>query len=420
MIVIKERFIMKRLGAVIVSLAVTLGITAGVYAATPSSVKVSGSGTNAKTVTYQYTSGKEASKPVTNIMTEPNNLTKKKMSVTQVITLTSESADNSPVEFKLRLVTKPSATPTPTPKTTPTATPDVKNSVLGVYNITVRDSAGKIVGESKSGEEDLYVSEKGIVTRDIDLGILNKQSSKETKIYNIEVSINGDETAWQLNSAKKQIQWEIVSGPVPEATPSPTPDENAEKTETDTPKESSAPEITMTPVPQSTPSVTETPAPTEKPSPSPTAETYKNGGTKYVGNDKDIKPGRYVATGNGMVKVYNENDELKTSILLTDGKDNTENGVDSYVLSLADGQKLEYSDYINLKPYTTATATPKASENTNTSSATTAPKSGGSDSDSSKSNPKTGDSTPIAGLSVVMVFALGMAVFMEISRRKED
>ncbi len=107
---------------------------------------------------------------------------------------------------------------------------------------------------------------------------------------------------------------------------------------------------------------------------------------------------------------------------MKDDNHKNSDGADSVVLNLADGDRVEFADYIKLTPQSTkATATPKASTKATakataaaktTAKATATPK--------AKTNPKTGDTAPIAAVSLLAVAALGACLYIEYLKKNKN
>lgn len=382
----------KSLIGVIVSVFLAMN-SFGALAANDSNIEVKN---ESRTITYSYTAGddKEAVKSITDLFNKIDDITVDEPSTTQVITVKSNTGNGDVMNLTLRMTDQ---------KDYKDEDVTEEDSVLTYYNINITDSEGNIIAKTSADAEDILKNDDGVFVKNLNMGDINTQFTTETKIYNIEISAPSDTTESRLAQAKENIEWELVCIPArlveneSEEDPSVTPEAN---------EATATPEIvTQTPVATA---LAATPAPEQNAK-----------GIKYIGEDKDIIPGKYTVTGNGTVKVYNSEDELKTNILLTDGEKESEGGISSYVLNLVEGDRLEISDYINLKPFTTATATPKATEKATatpkaTAKATTKPSS------TKKTNPKTGDTAPITAVSVIAVLALGACVYIEISKRKKN
>lgn len=393
---------MKRILAGIAAAVILAVSSVGVFAAGTANIEVRN---DKRTVSYNYSefNTKETVKPITELFSNVKDITTANPSVTQVITIKSNTDLAGVINFTLRMVD--------TKDYEDDASAD--DSVLTYYNVNITDSDGELIAKTSADDADIIQTDEGQFIKNIELGKLNTQFTTETKIYNVEISVPSDIAERNIAEARENTEWDLVSVPARFAESAASENES-EANDKDTDSEA-------TPVP--TESATQSPAATT--APTQAAETQNNAkGVKYVGEGKDIVPGRYVVTGNGLVKVYNDNDELKTSILLTDGKSQSEDGIESYVLNLTDGGRVEISDYINLRPYPTATASPSA---TATPKATTAAKAAATAAPkataaaaSAKTNPKTGDTMPVTAVSVIAVLSLGVCVFIEISKRKKN
>ena len=77
-------------------------------------------------------------------------------------------------------------------------------------------------------------------------------------------------------------------------------------------------------------------------------------GTYTVGNE--INAGQYEVTGNSNVRVYTTDGILKTNVYLSSKSD--KDGVESYVLTVNDGERVELSNDTAFKEYSPETAAP--------------------------------------------------------------
>lgn len=442
---------MKKIIAASSAAVMLICLSVNTYAASSPSVTVSNA--LGKNVTYQYSGDSEDSKNITQLMTELDRLTTKKRTVSQVLTVESVNNDGVPVDMYLRLTSSTTATVTPTPRAT--AVPETKKTniagtILDKYNLKITDASDNVIysaGDKDSENGYVYVDKNKKYAQDIYLGRLNEQSESETKVYTVTVSLPTDITSYEISRLDK-VEWSIVSDPfeagstpMPElikatAAPTETPDAEATEAPKETSKTTESPRAAATPVPTPVTVVQITtgpiaPAVTAAPTPEPasTPIALDKGGVKKIGASADIKPGKYTATGSGLVKVYDTNGELKTSILLKDKNASSDTaGVDSYVLNLLEGETLEYEDKLSLKAYSSSTAAPKATAKAaatpkaSTVKTTTAPAARAAATAApaaAKTNPKTGDTAPIAGLSVIAVFGLGLFAFSEADRRRK-
>lgn len=401
---------MKKILSALIALTLTLCVSVTTFAAS-SSVSVKNNDSGSKPVTYTYAPNKsgENVKSIKTLMTKLNDLPKKS-SVVQTLTITSESMDNTPVSFKLRLSLPEKATATIKPEVIKTPSPD-EYSALEYYNIKITDASDNIIYSYENEK-----SESGKTTyKDIPIGILNKTMEAENKIINITVSVNKDVKTSSVEKYANKLDWSIVSDTDFEVESTPTPVPTIVVTAT--------PEIIL---PNTT--VIPTIAPTIAPSITPTATSSvkedKNGVVTLSKGEylcgKDIDAGRYTMTGDGKVHVYTSEGVLKSTIALKNKKSSA-NGVEEYVINLLEGEKISVESDTEFEPYTAEratskpTSTPKATSKTSTNSAkaTSTPA-------ATKSNPKTGDTAPILGIVCLGVAAVGAFVFFEIKKRKEN
>ena len=392
---------MKKVLSGMIAAVMTICMSVSVFASSNSSVSIKNNDSKSTPVTYEYAPDQlgETVRSIKSLMTKLDDLSKQS-SVVQTLTISSDSAEGDPVDFKLRLSLPEKTSSDVKPealKTTPS--PDEYNA-LNYYNIKVTDSNNKTiysyVNDDSKTDNSTY--------KDIPLGTMNDTSNTENKIINVTVSVNKSLKNSDAAQYAEDLDWSIVSSvQKSEATEAPKATEEA---------------------------VTETVAPTTEAEPketaNPSVKEDKNGVVtlsqgEYVCG-KDIDAGRYTMTGNGKVHVYTENGELKSTIALKD-KNSSANGVEEYLINLLDGEKIKVESETKFTPYTaTATSTPKATSTASSSTKattkpTTTPK---TTTAPSKSNPKTGDSTPIVALASVGILAAGAFVFIEIQKRKNN
>lgn len=365
---------MKKIFASIITAITISACAVSAFAANNSTVSVKN---DKQTVAqgYDYTSENEAVVSVTKLFTKLSELKNTGDSVTQVLTVKNVIGGNRLTDVVLRLLDT----------NLYEGELATENSIINTYKIVVTNPDGEVVCES--APENVYKTDAGIFAMDLPLGTLNEKFNSETEVYNVEITLEGKDA----ETAKKSIDWNIVC------------DTRNIEDATDKEPENEPNQGTVT--------ATEKPAATATPTAAPET-TEKQKGIKYVGKDKDIIPGKYTLTGNGAVKVYNSKDELKTSIILTDGKDESKKGVSEYALTLNEGDRIEMADYINLKAFTGAktTAAPKVTTKPAAAAKTTA----------NKTNPKTGDAVPVAAIAIVAVSALGVCAYLEIKKKKTE
>lgn len=389
--------------------AIVLTISATAFAAT-SNVKVSGD-EKSTSVTFSYSTDSQttAEQSIKNLMTNLKNLTSEN-SITQEITVLSESADLEPVTFSLRLEAAPQATA----KTGPvqaTATPGAKiYTAFDYYNITVSDEQGNLLYSDNDSKQNNI----GTTYKDIPLSVLNNNGkSSDTEKYVITVSVNKE--ASDKASAAGKLDWKLVAdGYSKVSVTSSTPTAAA----TATPVVSASATASAATEAPTAAAVSEAPKATEK--------TRTNGelsaGTYKVG--EDIAAGRYRLTGDGSVKVYNPDGSLRTNIKLTT-EDNSTTAVKSYVLNLSDGNTVEVSGKIAYEPYSPskataapsrASASPKATAKMAAVKSTVKPSA--SPSATAKKNPKTGDVVPIAVVSGIGLASFAAIAMIEFNKKR--
>lgn len=370
---------MKKLIVSIVTAVTALCMTVTAMAAT-SSVSVKNNTVTAEPVSYEYETGSN-DEIVTSIKSLMENLDEleKEESVVQTITVSSESADKSPVTFKLRLSIaedeeNPQATPTPT-----------EYSSLDYYNIVVTDTTGAVL---YSYEEE-HETEDGAKYKDITLATLNTVKAEESKVFNITVSINEDLDKSSVAKCAKNLDWSIVS-------------------------------TTSTELAHTTDETTDTEEPMQTKNENVKEDKYGvvtvQAGEYVCGDDFD--EGRYIATGSGKMTVYTKDGDVKTTVALKNNDDSESKGVTEYVVNLEDGEKIAVDAETKLTPYIASKATTEPKATTNPSQSTAATKS--SSNTSSKNNPKTGDTAPVAFLAAVGAMAMGIVAYIEIKKRKQN
>lgn len=367
---------MKKILASIITAVTVTACAASAFAANNSTVSVKN---DEQTVAqgYDYASENEAVVSVTKLFTKLKELKNNGDKVTQVLTVKNALGGNRLTDVVLRMIDT----------NVYEADTEAEESVINDYKIVVTDPSGEVICESSV--EDVYKTEADIFAIDLPLGTLNKKFNSETEVYNVEITLVSDDA----ETARKSIDWNIVC--------------DTKNVQEENSGEEGASGSAGTVVPTQTPKATAAPTATPE-----VVENQK--GIKYVGKSKDIIPGKYTLTGNGAVKVYNSNNELKTSIILTDGKDPSQKGVPEYALTLNEGDRVEMADYINLKAFTGAKATtaPKVTAKPSTAKTTTKA--------ATKTNPKTSDAAPIAAIAVVAVSALGVCAYLELKKKKTE
>lgn len=313
--------------------------------------------------------------------------------------------------------------------------------VLDFFDIEIKDNNGNVY----SSRDDAYIP---ALTREISLGTFNGEGINDTKQFEITVYKDAEADDMSYRNAARNAAWTIAmvgnsdDGGDIEDTAAPEAGENAVPEAVDTmppaitlapqPVTTIAPVVTLAPQTQTT----STMMPTVTMRPSALGSTSRTvtlaAGTYTAG--QDISVGKYTITGNGMVEHYSSDGVLKTRLSLT----SSGNGVREYTIELKAGDRVTLTDSVTFTPYSAvratssprptskpratssprptstprATAAPKA---TTAPRATTAPKNSSSN---SKSNPKTGDNTPLIPLAICAVSALAAIAIIEVKKRK--
>lgn len=373
-----ERRRMKRIISALTAAIMAL-CTVSVFAASNSKVEIKN---DSDTVKYEYSSdmSDETVTDINKLFKKVGNLNENVSEVVQNFTVTSSISSGGAIAFGLRI--------------------SGDEAALTYFNVKVEDSNGNILSETAASSEGIETDKDNNSVKNLDLGVFNNQFTKETKNYKISVSVPDGTTAEQRAAIRDEINWSAVSVPVKDDTVS-------DNVPTATPVPATA-APTVSPAAQ-TPSATAAPA-VEK----------DTRGVKYVGKDKDIVPGKYTITGNGTVKLYDSKDTLKKNIKLTDGSSSSVDGIESYVLDLAEGDRIEISDKINLKPYSEASVSTKATASPKATAKVAAPKPTSAAKKSDKTNPKTGDVAPVAAVAGLAITALGIYMYIEYTKRKKN
>ena len=362
-----------------------------------SNISVKNNSPQSKPVSYSYDSelGAESAKSIKTLMTKLSELDRQD-SVVQTLTVTSESADGAPVSVKLRL-----SLPGADNEEGPNSLSETDSEALDYYNIKVTSADGTVLYDNS----DNVGADEASGYRDISLGMMNETSAAENKIFNITISTDKDMKNYERMASR--LDWSIVTS-VSDAAPTPTA---APETENESEAEQS--ESTVPPV-----QAADTPA--NAPSAAPaTNSTVLPSGEYAVGHD--IPAGRYTMTGSGKVHVYTDEGILRMTIALKHKGDSSANGVDEYVLTVKDGETVRVENEIMLSPFRSSVILPtakpsapsSAAPNSGTGSASTpTPK------NASSQNPKTGDTTPVALVSIIGAAALLSAVAIGVIKRK--
>ena len=379
---------MKKVLSGMIAAVMTICMSVSVFASPNSSVSIKNNDSKSTPVTYEYAPDQlgENVRSIKPLMTKLDDLSKQS-SVVQTLTISSESAEGDPVDFKLRLSMSEKTSNDVKPEALKTPSPDEYNA-LNYYNIKVTDSNNKLIYSYANDDSKTDNS----TYKDIPLGTMNSSANTENKIINVTVSVNKSLKNSDAAQYAEKLDWSIVS--------------SVKKTET-----AETPKATEEVAKETTAPTTEV---TAKETTNPSVKEDKNGVVTLAQDE-------YIC-GEGKVHVYTENGELKSTIALKD-KNSSANGVEEYLINLTDGEKIKVESETKFTPYTaTATAKPKATSTASSSTkATTKPTATPkTTAKPSKNNPKTGDNTPIVALVSVGILAAGAFVFIEIKKRKNN
>ena len=403
---------MKKLVAIASTMVMTMGAYAGVQAATAptaspetqSIVTVSSDDNKHSASLVNDTTDKESAS-IKNVIYAVDRLNSKGASASQELTVESSSTKGLASDVFLRLSTESSSK---------NALYDA-TKLIKSYDIVVKNG-DRVVYNSKASDIQVESPKAGTYVLDIFLDRFNEGEDKASETYSIDIKLPADATASEIKNIKK-VNWEVASDPV-----------EADATAVPVPNITAAPEVIVpTHVPATVTAAPSLPTPTPKvitPVPDATAtpapsETLETKDEKIVGNgEKEIKPGTYTVTAKekeAVVKIYDKDGKLKSQIVIDENKP-------SQVVTLVAGDRIQNDGKVNLTEYKSPTSAPsssaKTANTTTTAKKTTNPKA--TVAPSSKSNPKTGDTAPIAGVAALAVFALGMIAYPALEKKRKD
>ncbi|MBR0469587.1 MAG: LPXTG cell wall anchor domain-containing protein [Clostridia bacterium] len=373
------------------------------FAAT-SNISIKNNEVNSTPVTYSYdaASSGEIVKSIKSLMTKIDELSKQD-SVVQTLTISSLSADKKAVAFKLRLSLPDKNNGSEKPEKLATPSPE-EYAALDYYKIKVTTSNGDVLYDADEEKSEDTTEQKSY--KDIPLGTLNSTDSAENRIYNLTISVDkslNKNTA--VANASRKLDWSIVSEIV-ETSENKADVEEGQSNDGDSANNDNK----MTPAPSANTVQQNTPKPAGS-----VAGTLKKG--EYaVGTD--IPADRYKMTGKGKVSVYTPDGIVKMSVVLKQKGDASTNGVEEYVLSLSDGERLVVENEATLTPHKAQTLIPSPTPTAKPSAASSANSSKTNTSSTSKNNPKTGDTTPVILIVVIGVAALAGIGFIEYKKRQ--
>ena len=373
------------------------------FAAT-SNISIKNNEVNSTPVTYSYdaASSGEIVKSIKSLMTKIDELSKQD-SVVQTLTISSLSADKKAVAFKLRLSLPDKNNGSEKPEKLATPSPE-EYAALDYYKIKVTTSNGDVLYDADEEKSEDTTEQKSY--KDIPLGTLNSTDSAENRIYNLTISVDkslNKNTA--VANASRKLDWSIVSE-IAETSENKADIEEGQSNDGDSANNDNK----MTPAPSANTVQQNTPKPAGS-----VAGTLKKG--EYaVGTD--IPADRYKMTGKGKVSVYTPDGIVKMSVVLKQKGDASTNGVEEYVLSLSDGERLVVENEATLTPHKAQTLIPSPTPTAKPSAASSANSSKTNTSSTSKNNPKTGDTTPVILIVVIGVAALAGIGFIEYKKRQ--
>ncbi|MBQ9599585.1 MAG: hypothetical protein IJR33_07270 [Clostridia bacterium] len=386
-----------------ITAVIILSLSFTAFAAT-SNISIKNNEVNSTPVTYSYdaASSGEIVKSIKSLMTKIDELSKQD-SVVQTLTISSLSADKKAVAFKIRLSLPDKNNGSEKPEKLATPSPE-EYAALDYYKIKVTTSNGDVLYDADEEKSEDTTEQKSY--KDIPLGTLNSTDSAENRIYNLTISVDkslNKNTA--VANASRKLDWSIVSEIV-ETSENKADVEEGQSNDGDSANNDNK----MTPAPSANTVQQNTPKPAGS-----VAGTLKKG--EYaVGTD--IPADRYKMTGKGKVSVYTPDGIVKLSVVLKQKGDASTNGVEEYVLSLSDGERLVVENEATLTPHKAQALIPSPTPTAKPSAASSANSSKTNTSSTSKNNPKTGDTTPVILIVVIGVAALTGIGFIEYKKRQ--
>lgn len=354
--------------------------------ASASNVSVKNNEPDMEPIAYSYESGKikSSSASVKTLMTNLDGLSKQD-SVVQTLTITSENTDNLPVDFTLRLALANNESQQVKPE------PEKKYSeedylALDYYNIKITDANGSVIYSFEDENEENKERE----FKDFDLGIMNRESAVESKIFNITVSVNKELNKDSIANSAKKLDWRIISEVQSENEEIVSNDESMPAQENNNSSLAKDKNGTM----------------------------VLSSGEYFCG--EDIEPGRYTMTGTGKVHVYADDGALKATVALKNKDDESAKGVSEYTINLNDGECLVVDEEIKMAPFSGAKSTSKPQNSSSAKSASSNKESNSNAKTTAKTNPKTGDKVSIGVISCITIAAIGAFVLIELKKRKNN
>ena len=275
-------------------------------------------------------------------------------------------------------------------------------------------------------------SEAAATSKEIPFGKFNTQFTSDTKSFTVGYKINSDVEAKLDEDALAGLSVSIVSRVVEAERPTPAVSEyTVDVASVGRPEELVAAASTATAVP----------APVDNATPVPTDGPVEINSIKKVCG-KDITPGRYLVTGNGIVRIEGADGTLKHEDTVKEGENGGKDSVEAFVATIVEGDVItaaplpgqdkpsvkfektnsasdaNASKNADSKKEAAAASTAKpAAAKTTAARATAAPANAKA---AAKANPKTGeDSAEIAWLCTLMAAMAAGVVALEIIKRKK-
>ena len=400
------KFIMKKIyvstAAVVMAVAVSM---VSVFAAVGSSITVK---TDKSEVSYTYKAGdnNEAKADASKLFGNFRNASKDDFT-TENFTITSKTQNGSNIEVALLVEA---------------AAVSEDYSPLDYYSFVITAENGDVLYDSAAeGASDVSATSK-----EIPFGKFNTQYTTDTKKFAVDYKINNDVAAKIDEETLAGVTVSVVSHIV-KAEPAATDAPAAEADDYTVEVAASDPEEVVAAA------STATAAPAAAASPTPEAIEV-NEVKKVCG--KDMTAGRYLVSGNGIVRIQGADGTLKSETTVTDGSSGVD-GVGAFVASIVDGDVITASPlpgkdkpsvkFEKTNSPTSPTAANAAAANANskvnatkaTAKATAAPTAKPKTA-AAKANPKTGeDSAEIAWICGLMAAMAAGVVGLEIVKRKK-
>ena len=402
---------MKKIFAAIMAAAMISTVGGSAFAAKRDSSNITISSPKVSTTVSQtYASGMDAvtkEADITGLMKELKNLTATK-SVVQTIKIDSSNKGTYPVKLWLNLEL-------PVKSEYAQAS---QYSAVDYYSVKIENKYGRVIYDDAEAN-----AATGSNVKSIELGMLNEYHASEETEYNIYVSLNKNVDASKLSSKPEDVAWKIVytdDAKSFEATPVPQI--------TSVPQQGGQTGVTATKSPSG---ATATPSTEEKTITIYCAdETSKNYAQLKNQNAKMVAPGAYKLVGEGDVVITDSEGKKRvetnlipeskisvvSAIQIGEGDTITVTGTNPKI-SFKSPNSTAASAKPSASPKATASAKPSASPK---ATATTKPSESPKATDAPKTNPKTGDTTPIAGVSVLGLSAIAAAAYIGISSKKKN